>query len=58
MKRSDLSNLNIRLKSLAIFRALLDDPVISALCGFLDCVESAPAEQAVSRYASFLSRLY
>ena len=52
-----MRTLNIRLHSLAIFRALLDDPVINALRDYLDAVQGQTVE-AVSRYAAFVSRLY
>ena len=58
MKHTELSNLNIRLQSLAVFRALLEDPVIAALSRYLDAAESAPISEAVSRYAAFVSALY
>ena len=43
--------LRIRLGSLVVFRALLNDPVISSLRRFLE----SPSE---SEYADFLSELY
>ena len=52
-----MKTLNIRLRSLAVFRSLLRDPVVSALLEYLD----TPAEQtaqAVERYGEFVSRLY
>jgi predicted AAA+ superfamily ATPase len=52
-----MKNLNIRLRSLAIFRALLDDPVICALADYLDAAQGQTAE-AVSCYSEFVSRLY
>ena len=52
-----LKELQIRLNSLAIFRALLRDPVVSALVDYLSSRENATAE-AVSKYAAFVSRLY
>ena len=58
MSRETLKTLNIRLQSLAIFRELLSDSVVSALTEYLACVESAPTAQAVSRYAALVSRLY
>ena len=58
MKTMNLSELNIRLRSLAIFRALLDDPVITALCGYLDSLEQGSTAAAVSKYAAFVSSLY
>ena len=53
-----MRNLNIRLRSLAIFRALLDDPVISSLCDYLDSLERDNAADSVSKYAAFVSGLY
>ena len=52
-----LKELQIRLNSLAIFRALLRDPVVSALVDYLSSRESATAV-AVSKYAAFVSSLY
>ena len=53
-----LTTLNIQLKSLAIFRSLLEDPVVSALCGYLDSLERQGTADSVSRYAAFVSSLY
>ena len=50
-----MRTLNIRLQSLAIFRALLDDPVVSALCGYLEQTDTA---KAVSAYSRFVAALY
>ena len=50
-----LTELYLRLQSLAIFRSLLTDPVLEALVSFLAARDTA---QAVSRYAEFVSRLY
>ena len=52
-----LTELQIRLNSLAIFRALLSDPVVSALLDYLDSRSGSTAE-AVSKYAAFVSALY
>ena len=52
-----LQELHIRLNSLAIFRALLRDPVVSALLDYLNSREKATPE-AVCKYASFVSALY
>ena len=52
-----LTQLQIRLNSLAIFRALLRNPVVSALVDYLSSRESATAV-AVSKYAAFVSSLY
>ena len=56
--RTELSYLNIRLQSLSIFRALLADPVVKALCDYLESLEQYNVAQSVSRYAAFVSRLY
>ena len=53
-----LTDLNIQLRSLAIFRALLEDPVISALCSYLDSLEQGNTAASVSKYAAFVSRVY
>ncbi len=50
-----MKTLNIRLRSLAIFRSLLVDPVVSALCNFLDQTDTV---KAVSAYADFVAALY
>ena len=53
-----LTTLNTELQSLAIFRALLGDPVITALCRYLESLEQDSTTQAVSKYADFVSGLY
>ena len=53
----ELSVLNLRLGSLAIFRALLKDPVVESLQAFLGAGDGLPSE-AVSKYGEFVSRLY
>ena len=53
-----MRSLNIRLQSLSIFRALLADPVVSALGEYLESLEQDNVAQSVSRYAAFVSRLY
>ena len=58
MSSTERSSLNIRLRSLAIFRELLSDPVVASLCQYLHCADTAPVEEAVSRYAEFVSQLY
>ena len=58
MSTGRLSELKIRLQSLAVFRALLEDPVINALCRYLNDVGQVDTAEAVSRYAEFVSRLY
>ena len=52
-----MKTLNIRLRSLAVFRSLLRDPVVSALLEYLDTPAGQTA-QAVERYGEFVSRLY
>ncbi len=58
MRSSELSNLNIRLHSLAIFRNLLQDPVVSALRAYLDSLDTDSTAGSVAKYAEFVSRLY
>ncbi len=58
MRSSELSTLNIRLHSLAIFRNLLSDPVLSALSAYLNGLETESTAACVARYAEFVSRLY
>ncbi len=53
-----MKNLHIQLNSLAIFRALLEDPVITALNAYLSARGGADTALAVSRYAAFVSSLY
>ena len=50
-----MRTLNIQLQSLAIFRNLLQDPVVSALGNFLAQTETAGA---VSAYGNFVAELY
>ncbi len=55
----DLCDLSLKLHSLAIFRPLLQDPVLSALLTFLDMRrESADTVKAADAYAAFVSELY
>ena len=58
MSIQNLKNLHIRLRSLAVFRELLADPVLEALADYLGCVDTDDAASAVSRYAEFISRLF
>ena len=53
-----LTELSIGLNSLAIFRALLQDPVVSALGDYLSSLEGGSTAEEVSKYASFVSCLY
>lgn len=58
VKPTGLTELNIRLRSLAVFRELLRDPVLSSLCRYLSCADTAQSAEAVSEYAEFVSQLY
>ncbi len=58
MRSSELFSLNIRLHSLAIFRNLLQDPVLSALSAYLDSLDLDSTPGSVAKYAEFVSRLY
>ena len=58
MRSAYLSELNIRLQSLSIFRALLKDPVIAALNRYLNRAEMSGTSEAVDAYACFVSALY
>ena len=58
MSNDELSQLNIRLQSLAVFRALLQDPVMDSLGRYLSCLNTASTAEAVARYADFVSALY
>ena len=53
-----LTTLNIRLQSLAIFRALLKDPVVASLSAYLESLEQASTAVSVAKYAAFVSSLY
>ena len=53
-----MKSLNIRLRSLSIFRSLLDDPVIAALLRYLDSLERSDEAESVSCYADFVAKLY
>ncbi len=55
----DLSEFSLKLHSLAIFRPLLQDPVLSALLHFLDMRrKNADTVAAADAYAAFVSALY
>ena len=53
-----LTTLNTELQSLAIFRALLQDPVVASLCEYLNSLERGSTTVSVSKYASFAANLY
>ena len=58
MTKSELKNLSIQIQSLAIFRALLDDPVIKALVKFLKTAQEEDLSDSVSAYSEFVAQLY
>ena len=58
MTSKKLIGLNTRIHSLAVFRELLSDPVIGALCTYLDSAETARTSEAVAKYAAFVAALY
>ena len=58
MTAAELTNLNIRIRSLAIFRELLEDPVVDALCGYLESIERGNTADSVSKYAAFVASFY
>ena len=58
MTKNSLSQLQIRLHSLAIFRNLLTDPVMESLLAYLEALQDSSLSQAVSCYSQFVSRLY
>ena len=58
MENVHWNELSLRLHALTVFRALLADPVVSALRSYLDSRESGETREAVSAYAEFVSRLY
>lgn len=55
MTSRELYKLRTELSSLAVFRSVLSDKVISALLGYLECFEE---EYRVYSYAEFVSALY
>ena len=53
-----LTSLNLRIHTLTVFRALLADPVIKALCDYLSSLEKAEVVGCVSAYSDFVSLVY
>lgn len=53
-----LTELNLQLSSLAVFRSLLHDPVIAALRDYLSARETGSLQGSLSAYAAFVSQLY
>ena len=58
MTKQELKLLHLRLQSLAIFRSLLDDPVIAALSKYLSFPETEDISASVSAYSDFVAQLY
>ncbi len=55
---NQLSDLNISLRSFAIFRKLLKDPVIEALLCFLNRSDASDLADALSAYGEFVGKLF
>ncbi|MBQ2252013.1 MAG: hypothetical protein II329_03485, partial [Clostridia bacterium] len=58
MKNKNLETLGLRLRSLTLFRELLDDPIINALGKYLDTLPAGEKEKSISAYCEFASLLY
>ncbi len=58
MKNTHLSRINTRLNAMAVFRALLADPVVSTLMRYFDTLEGEDTIKAVCAYSEFVSELY
>jgi predicted AAA+ superfamily ATPase len=58
MSLSELLMIKTELCSLAVFRQLLDDKVVSALADYLESLKNADTDCSVSAYGEFVSRLY
>lgn len=58
MERSAYVALRQELASLTVFRQLLSDPVLSALCRYLDTLPADDTCASVSAYAGFVDALY
>ncbi len=58
MKNEYLSKLNLRLRAMSVFRALLCDPVVKSLTDYFDTLETDDTKSAVLAYSSFISNLY
>lgn len=53
-----LKLLALKLHSVAVFRNLLADSVVNALCQLLDAIEDSSIKEQVDRYGKFVSELY
>lgn len=58
MTRAELSLIKAELSSLAVFRSVLSDGVISALKEYISSLDDEPLDSRISRYAEFVSKLY
>lgn len=58
MTNEKLFELNLKLKSLCIFRTLLSDSVIGALVKYLDCLAATSVADKIDAYSAFVSALY
>ena len=58
MKNINLETLGLRLRSLTLFRELLDDPIINALGKYLDTLPAGEKAKSISAYCEFASLLY
>lgn len=58
MTNRELNQLYIQLQSLAIFRALLEDPVIKALADYLKKAQTEDIASSVCAYSEFVAQLY
>ena len=58
MDKFELEILCLRLKSLTVFRELLNDSVIKALCKYLELAQTDDVLAVVTSYSEFVSRLY
>ena len=58
MSKAYLSELNLRLQSLAEFRALLEDPVLASLSRYLGSLNGSDTSAKVSAYSDFVSCVY
>lgn len=55
---TDFNRLYISLRSLSVFRALLQDPVISAFCDYLKLRSLGKGDESIDTYCEFVARLY
>lgn len=58
MLDQELESIRRGLRTLAVFRALLEDPVIAALDRYLAAAQGTDGDAAASEYAAFVHRLF